>query len=117
MDKTFEFLTTLLNPTELAAVQSLADNVVALEAIKKIVLASVYNGHGTIKPSKQSKPLINAALSLVANPDANKLDDAAIGRDLRAMWQGIILVEKGFENLSKFKTGIPSPVRGPNKAR
>lgn len=117
MDKTVEFLETMLDPAERDQLKALADNPTALEAVKKIVLASVYNGHGTLRPSKQATPLVNAALSLVASAGADKIDDASIGRDLRAMWQGIILVEKGFENISKFKSGVPSPVRPANKAR
>lgn len=91
-----------LSAREKAELHALADNDVAVIALKKLVLHSVYS-QGTLEENKEANPTLNFAFQLVAGPAASKTNDQ-VGAELRARWEGANFVEAGFSDLVKYKT-------------
>lgn len=71
------------------------------EAVKKVLLAGLYD-NGVLKPDKPVESLRNGAFGTVSqNPDAS---NELLGADIRALWQGLQAIERGFQKLSEFST-------------
>jgi len=100
-----EYTDSFLNETEKELLSLFYENEIMREAVKKVLLAGIYQ-NGTLKPGEPAKPVYNAAFSLVANRDAN---NEQIGADLRAMWEGVRVVENAFNSLSEYKKEAPKP--------
>ncbi len=111
-----EQIKTILNDIELAEVQQLADNPTALEAIKKIVLLGVYF-NGTLKAGEAANPTMNAALALAANAVKIGATNEQVGGDLRAFWEGVQLVQAGFDKIAEFKSPKEAPSTKDNPGR
>lgn len=100
------FTDTILNDIERAEVQRFADNSTMFEAVKKVLLASVYF-QGTLIEGKESNPLANFALQIVAGDKINGRSvktNEQIGSELRARYEGVNFVEGGFEDLRTYKS-------------
>jgi hypothetical protein len=102
-----------LNEVERAAVQAFFENEGMRESVKKVLLAALYE-NGTLKAGIKSDFTRNLALSLVANN--REVTNEQLGADLRAMWEGIRLVENAFNKMSEFKK-VETKESKPNKAR
>lgn len=84
------------------------------EAVKKVLLEEVYY-KGTLKAGEPANPLRNYTLALVSKK--GQATNEQVGADLRATWEGINMVESGFQALSRFKDKeIPSPYVEENPA-
>lgn len=88
---------------------------VLVEAVKKVVLASVYF-NGTLRKDEPADPARNAALSLAFNSLA-AVSNENLGADIRALTEGVRLVETGFSKLDKFKSEAPKPVKTSKSGR
>jgi hypothetical protein len=89
------------------------ENVPLREAVKKVLLAPLY-GQGVLKPGEPAEPLQNAIFTAMF-----KLQDASNevkGAKVSAMYEGILLVEAGFEKLAQFKKVEPEQPKV-NRAR
>lgn len=77
---------------------------VLVEAIRKVMLASIYS-NGTLRKGKSSEPLKNAALGLafLANSGQGVVSNEDLGEDLRGLAQGVNLLEQGFKQLATIK--------------
>lgn len=82
----------------LKAEQFVADKAM-FDAVKKVLLQYVYT-QGVIKKGEKHNSLQNRALVLVGN----NTDDAQLGANLRAMWEGVQAIEKGFNDLETIKS-------------
>ncbi len=103
-----------LNDVEKAAVEQFYNFETMREAVKKVILASVYE-NGTLKEGVEAIPTRNAAFSLVsAKPET---PNEQLGADLRAMWEGVRLVENAFNHLATYKTKVEPEKPKVNKAR
>lgn len=93
-----------LSAQEQAKIAAFNQDEVLSEAVKKVLLAAIYD-NGTLRASLKANPRKNAALSLafLAIGGGGIVTNADLGEDLRGLAQGISLVEKGFEQLSKIK--------------
>lgn len=69
------------------------------DAVKKVLLQYVYH-QGVIKKGEKHNSLTNRALVLVQGGDS----DEQLGRNLRALWEGVQAVEKGFNDLESIKS-------------
>jgi len=98
---------------EKALFQDFADNPHLYAAIKKLLLAGLYE-QGTIKAGIDPNPTRNFALSLVFNSDRRSNEE--IGQDLRALGEGMRIIETAFDHILDFKTQ-DKKVAKPNPAR
>jgi len=87
-----------LSQTELDKLKLFVQDDVLLEAVKKVLLAGVYD-QGILKPSEPAKAKLNFALA-IAN---NTWDNEKIGEELRAAYKGVTFVELGFDELLALK--------------
>src|SRR3990167_8331136 len=106
MAKNFDLLDEILDDQERLAIQMFYDNVVQREAVRKVLLAGVYQ-NGTLKKGKPANPLNNFTLGLIANKVELKLTNEQIGEHLAAQWEGMSIVELAFSNLAKFQRDEP----------
>lgn len=91
-----------LSDIEHERIVSFYNDAVMREAVRKVILAGVYN-NGVLKPGEPADPTKNFALSLAfAKGDYSNED---LGADLRAVAEGIRAVEQGFNELSKYVAG------------
>lgn len=79
------------------------NNLVLSNAVKKVLLESIYN-NGVLRKDNPPDPLRNAALGLSFQTLAGKvISNEDLGADLRGLSEGINLLEKGLFELSKIK--------------
>lgn len=103
-----------LNDEEKGKIIAFNKDRVLFEAVKKVLLDIVYQ-HGVLKPGIAPNPLKNYALTTAANALAKNTPNEIIGEHIRALWEGINLVESGFQALDKFKEApkkdepVPTP--------
>ena len=88
-----------LNELEVGKVEAIVADEVALEALRKVLLSSIYS-HGVMKPGESHNPYKNRAFALVA---AN-IDNQKLGLNIKAWFEGVNALEEGFKKLSEFKT-------------
>lgn len=91
-----------LNELERAAIISFNSNPVMVEAVKKVLLSTVYH-QGVMKPGVQSASMTNWALHIVQEARDGENSDAVIGQRLRASAEGLNFVEAGFMKLREIK--------------
>lgn len=103
-----------LSDSEQQKIASFMRDTKMVDAVKKVILAGIYF-NGTLKPDVKANPLKNFALSLAFDP---KIDNEALGADLRATAQGISFVEKGFGELGKIAelASVPKAKKEKNPA-
>ena len=87
-----------LNDLEKEKIDYFNKDEVMKEAVKKVLLASIYHC-GVQRKGKKSEPLKNPALAYAFNP---QLTHEQIGAELRAFAQGVNMVENGFKDLEKY---------------
>jgi hypothetical protein len=90
-----------LNEEEILQVEAFCKNEKMFEAVKKVLLAPIYE-HGVVKPGEKHNPLVNGAFSLVAQ--SPEVSNEVLGAFSRAKWAGVTAVEGGFEELKKIKS-------------
>lgn len=107
-----------LNEIEKNQVEAFVSNETMKLAVKKVLLAGIYN-NGTLKQGQDPKATQNFALAGVIKAIANgeKVDYQSIGQDLTACATGIYLLETGFQQLEKLKKVVSEPKEKKNPAR
>lgn len=95
-----------LNDLEVAKVEAFCADEVMLEAVKKVLLQSIYS-QGTLKAGEPADPLKNRAFHLVQLATQNPIPDEQLGAHLRGIWEGVNALESGFEALDGYKTPAP----------
>jgi len=110
-----DFIDSILDEQEQTQVTHFVDSPKMMEAVKKVLLVALYT-NGTLKKGKNADPLRNVALVPVA---AGGIDysDEQLGRDIRALWRGIDLLESGFNVLEQYRTPEKNESKGTNLAR
>ena len=89
-----------LSDREQDLVRNFYENEGMREAVKKVLLAALYD-NGTLAEGKPADALKNFALTYVhGTPSAT---DEQIGRRLRAQYEGIMKVEEAFSHMSTYK--------------
>lgn len=94
-----------LSDSEKEMVESFYANAPLREAIKKVILFDVY-GNGVLKKDKAAVPTRNAALSLFMRHQNEVVTDEALGAQLRAMGEAVIMVEGSFDRMAKVRKPI-----------
>lgn len=77
-------------------------------AVKKVLLQYVYH-QGVITKGENHNSLNNRALVLVQSG----VGDEELGRSLRALWEGVQAIEKGFHDLEGIKITKQEDVESP----
>lgn len=95
-----------LNDLEVTKVEAFCADEVMFEAVKKVLLQSIYS-QGTLKPGQPADPLKNRAFHLVQLATQNPIPDEQLGAHLRGIWEGVNALESGFEALEGYKTPAP----------
>ena len=90
----------ILTDNEKVAIQKFYDDEETREAVKKIILFTLYH-NGTIEKGLKPEPTRNAAFSLIAR---GEFTNEQIGQDLRGLWEGVKLIENAFDALSVYKS-------------
>lgn len=101
-----------LDEAEREAVKRFYADELTREAVRKVLLAGVYQ-NGTLKKGKKADPLMNFALGYVSKED---LTYEEIGKYLTASWEGIKRIEQAFSNMAKYQD-YPDLKVGLNPAR
>lgn len=100
----------ILSDVEREKVAKFAEDKFLLNAVKKFILAVVYD-HGVIVKGKDVRPTKNFALKMafgaigaLGNPVLNMpRSDEELGQNIRALASAIQIVETGFNELQEFK--------------
>jgi hypothetical protein len=95
----------ILNDKEKKQIQNFLANTNMKEAVKKILLASIYS-NGTIKPGEDPDYLRNHFLGLLLEPRTGQeynLTNEQLGAKFRARIEAVILLDDGFKQLDKFE--------------
>lgn len=87
-----------LNDIEKEQIEAFYKNEVMREAVKKVLLAGIYQ-NGTLKAGEKAEPNKNFALYLASQPG---IANEVLGADLKAAAEGIRVVETAFKELGTF---------------
>jgi hypothetical protein len=104
-----------LSDLEIAKIQTFCADEIMYEAVKKVILQSIYI-QGVNIPDKKSDPLKNGAFSMVSLSTNNPIPDEVIGQQLRAQWAGVNALENGMRELKNIKNDVESPYTETNEA-
>lgn len=88
-----------LTDEEILNIEAFCSNEKMYEAVKKVILASIYS-HGVLEAGQKHNPLQNRAMALVGGD----VDNEKLGSQVRAWWEGINAVENGYKDLKKIKS-------------
>jgi hypothetical protein len=105
--------TEYLSDVERELVVSFNENPQMKEAVKKVLLAGLYE-NGTLRAGQPANFKQNVALGLVSH--RGDYTNEQIGADLRAVFEGGAIVENAFEKISTFVREEPKK-KGQNPAR
>lgn len=87
-----------LNDIEKEQIEVFYKNDVMREAVKKVLLAGIYY-NGTLKAGVKAEPAKNFALAIASQ---RGLTNEQIANDMRAIVEGISIVEGAFKELGTF---------------
>lgn len=104
-----------LNELEITKIEQFCSDKDMYNAVKKILLASIYT-HGTVQKGYIPNPLQNGAFSLAALATQNPIPDKVLGEHIRGMWAGVNALENGFNELGKIKSANESEESPYNEA-
>lgn len=96
-----------LSDTEKSKIETFIADTVMVEAVRKVLLAAIYE-NGTLRANVPADPTRNAALGLAALSNKGVVSNQELGEDIRGLWQGINLLENGFNKLTKITTKVES---------
>lgn len=91
-----------LNDLEIELVEAFMKNETQREAVKKVLLAGVYH-NGVIKEGVKHDPIVNWALGLALNANSDQVSNEQLGANLRAVAEGIRIVQLAWDKLSTIK--------------
>lgn len=106
----------VLTEREQDALNSFVGNQTMLEAVKKVVLSSIYFD-GTITKEGIPNSLTNFMLAKVSVAETQGLSNEQLGADMKASLAGVQLIEKGFAKLERFNKRKKPENKGSNPAR
>jgi hypothetical protein len=100
---------------ELSKLAQFAEDEAMFDAVKKAVLAWMYE-HGTLRKGKKKEDGLQNFLivHLSRHPE---LTNEQVGEHVRAVYQGLNALEVGFESVKKYKRETIPPISTTNNAR
>lgn len=109
-----DYIKSFLSEVEIDAIITFNQNPILREAIRKVILCELYK-NGTLTKGNPAHALRNFAFTLASKK--GQFTNEQIGADLRALWEGINMVESGFEQLARVKKEVVKEVSVKNQAR
>ena len=108
----------LLSNAETLEIKKFCDNKLMSGAVKKVLLAGIYN-NGTMARLLEADFKRNFALNLVFDGRGQEIhqDNALLGQRLRACAEGLRFLENGFTHLESLNVEEEIPELEKNKAR
>lgn len=100
----------VLDDIEKEKVMRFLDDPETVEAVRKVLLYSIYSAGALYKGQKAYNPEENVLLSFAANPELSQQQKGAIAETMIA---GVTVVQKGFHALKTFER--PPKVEETNK--
>lgn len=94
-----------LSDVERNAVVSFCQNVVMFNAVKKVVLHTIYNQGVLIEGAEPEQR--NWVFGLAKTSIGGEPSDAQLGEELKACLRGLSYLEDGFKKLKEIKVEIP----------
>lgn len=92
-----------INKLEEEKIQEFVKDEVMFEAVKKVLLAGIYQ-NGTLTAGQPAEPMINGALAPITIAfRSGDIDTKKIGENLLAYYYGVSSVEEGFNHLASMK--------------
>jgi hypothetical protein len=104
-----------LDDVEVVKIQTFCADEKMKEAVKKVLLFGLYN-NGTLKKGKKADPLQNTAFGLFF-AKKGQVSNEELGQDLRAVAEGINLIENAYNKLHTIKAPVTSDKPKVNIAR
>ena len=108
----------MINEQEEIEIRKFLSNKIAYNAIKKVLLAPIYEG--VLKPKEEvGDPLKNFALNRASNAIQTNpgITDKMLGEDVRANTTACRLIELGFQKLDEYQDVEKPPKDKGNPAR
>lgn len=107
----------ILNEAEIKRLQKFLEDDLMKQAVKKILLRSIYQG--TLEPGQGPDSMRNFFLHLLITPQGQEyaLSNEELGAKFRARVEGIALLEDGFTQLEKLKETVKIEFDDKNQAR
>lgn len=88
---------------EVSNIEAFCANEKMYNAVKKVILACIYD-HGTIKKDEpKPDPLKNGAYHLASLAVKNPIPDEVLGQHIRGQFAGVNALELGFNELKTIK--------------
>lgn len=109
-----DYTKSILSEVEIDAIIAFNQNPILREAVRKVILMGVYS-NGVMKKGNPADPLRNFALGLVSHRGEHTNEQ--LGASLAAMWEGVNMLELGFDQLARIKKEEPKKGKGENPAR
>jgi hypothetical protein len=94
-----DYIDGFLDDQEREYLRQFYENEVMREALRKVLLAGIYQ-NGTLRKGKAGNPLFNGAFGLVSNK--GEFSNEQLGADIRAAWEGVSALENAFNQISKY---------------
>lgn len=93
-----------LNEQEKSALKSFITNETAVEAVKKVLLADIFNA-GVVVKDKPAEPRRNWVYGLIMNETGQdyKITNEELGEKVRAIVEGTRALELAFKEMEKLK--------------
>lgn len=92
----------ILNEIEFEELQKFLNNQTLKNAVKKVLLTGIYND-GTLRAGLEPNPNKNFILGFASNQVGTGASNELLGADVRAVIEGIRMIEVGYANLEKLK--------------
>lgn len=99
-----EYLDQFLDKVEQEKISQFVEDKKMVEAVRKILLFSIYFS-GTLTKGKKHDPMHNFALVAAS---MKGIKDQELGGLVRAAYEGINALELGFSDLMRYKVELPS---------
>jgi hypothetical protein len=97
-----------LSELECEEIAKFNKNTIMREAVRKVLLSAIYE-NGTLREGMPADPLRNVAFSLAAS--RGDFSNERLGQDLRAVWEGVNLLESGMGQLLSYKVDVPQKLK------
>ena len=87
-----------LNEVEVVKIEAFNKDTVLVEAVRKVLLDQIYS-QGVLKDGEPHNPFKNRAFALIADNQ----DNAQLGSNIKAWFEGVNAIESGFKDLEAIK--------------
>ena len=110
------YLQEILSEQEETHIKQFVDNVGMREAVRKVLLAGLYE-NGVIRKGQGHDPVKNFTFGFVQDETGKSINNEAIGERLRAAFEGVMIVEASFSNMNTYRTETQRSKPNINEAR